>query len=185
MSAMREDSQSRDKTADPGAEAGDRQSQPAGWCCGLHGQLPETDFQIDWVLILENFFIVFEILCACTADVDHQVQVGAEYFDEFLSKMIIGAINGGQFSVDKCIPLFARHLHLRNKDTKKLTLRWIHTFAESLIGAPLLEFLHLFLYDIFAMLAKKIIILEGDLTPFIQNLQYFKDLIASNRTSND
>jgi len=40
-------------------------------------------------------------------------------------------------------------------------------------------------HDIFAMLAKKIIILEGDLTPFIQNLQYFKDLIASNRTSND
>ncbi|WP_443643922.1 hypothetical protein ABXT66_01615 [Candidatus Levibacter sp. Uisw_134_01] len=40
-------------------------------------------------------------------------------------------------------------------------------------------------HDIFAMLAKKIIILEGDLTPFIQNLQYFKDLIASNRTFND
>ena len=40
-------------------------------------------------------------------------------------------------------------------------------------------------HDIFAMLAKKIIILEGDLIPFIQNLQYFKDLIASNRTSND
>ena len=40
-------------------------------------------------------------------------------------------------------------------------------------------------HDIFAMLAKKIIILEGDLTTFIQNLQYFKDLIASNRTSND
>ena len=40
-------------------------------------------------------------------------------------------------------------------------------------------------HDIFAMLAKKIIILEGDLTHFIQNLQYFKDLIASNRTSND
>ena len=40
-------------------------------------------------------------------------------------------------------------------------------------------------HDIFAMLAKKNIILEGDLTPFIQNLQYFKDLIASNRTFND
>ena len=40
-------------------------------------------------------------------------------------------------------------------------------------------------HDIFAMLAKKLIIIEGNLTPFIQNLQYFKDLIASNRQSNN
>ena len=38
-------------------------------------------------------------------------------------------------------------------------------------------------HDIFAMLAKKLIILDGNLTPFMQNLQYFKDLIASNRQS--
>jgi len=37
-------------------------------------------------------------------------------------------------------------------------------------------------HDIFAMLAKKIITIDGDLTPLIQNLQYFKDLIASNRS---
>ena len=40
-------------------------------------------------------------------------------------------------------------------------------------------------HDIFAMLAKKIITIDGNLTPFIQNLQYFKDLIASNRQSNN
>ena len=40
-------------------------------------------------------------------------------------------------------------------------------------------------HDIFAMLAKKIIYIDGDLTPFIQNLQYFKDLIASNRDMHD
>ena len=39
-------------------------------------------------------------------------------------------------------------------------------------------------HDIFAMLAKKIITIDGDLLPLIQNLQYFKDLIASNRISN-
>ena len=38
-------------------------------------------------------------------------------------------------------------------------------------------------HDIFAMLAKKLIIIDGNLTPFMQNLQYFKDLIASNRQS--
>ena len=38
-------------------------------------------------------------------------------------------------------------------------------------------------HDIFAMLAKKLIIVDGNLTPFMQNLQYFKDLIASNRQS--
>ena len=36
-------------------------------------------------------------------------------------------------------------------------------------------------HDIFAMLAKNIITIDGDLTPLIQNLQYFKDLIASNK----
>ena len=39
-------------------------------------------------------------------------------------------------------------------------------------------------HDIFAMLAKKLITIDGDLLPLIQNLQYFKDLIASNRISN-
>ena len=34
-------------------------------------------------------------------------------------------------------------------------------------------------------IAKKIISIDGNLTPFIQNLQYFKDLIASNRQSNN
>ena len=38
-------------------------------------------------------------------------------------------------------------------------------------------------HDIFAMLAKNIITIDGDLTPLIQNLQYFKDLIASNKSS--
>ncbi len=33
-------------------------------------------------------------------------------------------------------------------------------------------------HDLFAMLSKK---LDGDLKPLMQNLQYFKDLIASNR----
>ena len=36
-------------------------------------------------------------------------------------------------------------------------------------------------HDLFAMLSKKIIKLDGDLKPLMQNLQYFKDLIASNR----
>ena len=39
-------------------------------------------------------------------------------------------------------------------------------------------------HDIFSMLAKKIITIDGDLLPLMQNLQYFKDLIASNRISN-
>ena len=40
-------------------------------------------------------------------------------------------------------------------------------------------------HDIFDMIAKKLIIIDGNLTPFMQNLQYFKDLIASNRQSNN
>ena len=36
-------------------------------------------------------------------------------------------------------------------------------------------------HDIFAMLAKKIVSIDGNLIPLMQNLQYFKDIIASNR----
>ena len=38
-------------------------------------------------------------------------------------------------------------------------------------------------HDIFAMLAKDIINIDGDLVPLMQNLQYFKDLISKNRES--
>lgn len=38
-------------------------------------------------------------------------------------------------------------------------------------------------HDIFAMLAKGLIKIDGDLLPLMQNLQYFKDLISKNRES--
>ena len=38
-------------------------------------------------------------------------------------------------------------------------------------------------HDIFAMLAKGIVNIDGDLVPLMQNLQYFKDLISKNRES--
>ena len=38
-------------------------------------------------------------------------------------------------------------------------------------------------HDIFAMLAKDIVNIDGDLLPLMQNLQYFKDLISKNRES--
>ena len=37
-------------------------------------------------------------------------------------------------------------------------------------------------HDLFAMLSKKLIKIDGNIISFMQNLQYFKDLIASNRT---
>tara|TARA_Y100000588_G_C14084104_1_gene851420 strand:+ start:338 stop:706 length:369 start_codon:yes stop_codon:yes gene_type:complete len=36
-------------------------------------------------------------------------------------------------------------------------------------------------HDLFAMLSKKIIKIDGNILPLMQNLQFFKDLIASNR----
>ena len=38
-------------------------------------------------------------------------------------------------------------------------------------------------HDIFAMLAKGLVTIDGDLVPLMQNLQYFKDLISKNRES--
>ena len=36
-------------------------------------------------------------------------------------------------------------------------------------------------HDLFAMLSKKIIKIDGNILPLMQNLQFFKDVIASNR----
>ena len=38
-------------------------------------------------------------------------------------------------------------------------------------------------HDLFAMLAKDIVNIDGDLVPLMQNLQYFKDVISKNRES--
>ena len=104
-------------------------------------------------LAVEHFFIMFEILRSLWADVDMDVKSGAELLDKKLKEVIIGSINSGQFQADDCVPLFARFLHMRNKPTKKLTLTWLQEFSEKLIGAPLLEYLHLFLCDIFTLIA--------------------------------
>ena len=98
---------------------------------------------------------LFEILRSLWADVDVDAQSGAELFDEKLKEIIIGSINTGQFHADLCIPLFARFVHMRNKPTKRLTLIWLHQLSEKLDGAaPLLTFLHLFLYAILVMVNK-------------------------------
>ncbi len=38
-------------------------------------------------------------------------------------------------------------------------------------------------HDIFSMLAKDFVNIDGDLVPLMQNLQYFKDVISKNRES--
>jgi len=104
-------------------------------------------------LAVQHFFILFEILRSLWADVDADVRSGAELLDKKLKEIIIGSINTGQFNADSCIPLFARFVYMRNKPTKRLTLTWLQQFSEKLVGAPLLESLHLFLNDIFAMVS--------------------------------
>jgi hypothetical protein len=104
-------------------------------------------------LAVRHFFILFEILRSLYADVDLDVRSGAELLDKKLKEVIVGAINSGSFSADACVPVFARFVYMRNKATKQLTLTWLREFGEKLVGAPILEFLHLFLGGIFAMVA--------------------------------
>lgn len=104
-------------------------------------------------LAVQHFFILFEILRSLYADVDLDVRSGAELLDKKLKEVIVGAINSGSFSADACVPVFARFVYMRNKATKQLTLTWLKEFSEKLIGAPILQFLHLFLGGIFAMVA--------------------------------
>ena len=104
-------------------------------------------------LAVQHFFILFEILRSLYADVDLDVRSGAELLDKKLKEVIVGAINSGSFSADACVPVFARFVYMRNKATKQLTLTWLKEFSEKLVGAPILEFLHLFLGGVFQMVA--------------------------------
>ncbi len=144
-------------------------------------------------LAVDHFFILFEILRSLWADVDVDVRSGAELLDKKLQGIIITAINSGQFDADSCVPLFARFLHMRNKPTKRLVLIWLQAFAEKLIGAPLLEFLHLFLYDVFAMLADPnanirqlaLLFLNSMLPKLLMKNEDFEDSSAHNKVDFD
>ena len=121
-------------------------------------------------LAVRHFFILFEILRSLYADVDLDVRSGAELLDKKLKEVIVGAINSGSFSADACVPVFARFVYMRNKPTKQLTLTWLREFGEKLVGAPILEFLHLFLGGIFAMVADPTTMIRQLALEFLQSV---------------
>ena len=134
-------------------------------------------------LAVQHFFILFEILRSLYADVDLDVRSGAELLDKKLKEVIVGAINSGQFTADACVPLFARFVHMKNKPTKRLTLTWLQVFVEKLFGNPILEFLHLFLGGVFAMVADpnqsirelSLSFLQSVLPKLLENNEDFED----------
>ncbi len=144
-------------------------------------------------LAVQHFFILFEILRSLYADVDLDVRSGAELLDKKLKEVIVVAINSGSFSADACVPVFARFVYMRNKATKQLTLTWLREFSEKLIGAPILEFLHLFLGGIFAMVADPnptirqlaIEFLQSVLPKLLMNNQDFEDADAQQKVDFD
>jgi hypothetical protein len=121
-------------------------------------------------LAVQHFFILFEILRSLYADVDVDVRSGAQLLDKRLKEWIVGAINSGSFSADACVPIFARFVYMRNKATKRLTLSWLQELNEKLLGAPVLEFLHLFLSGIFAMVADPSVSIRESALMFLQGL---------------
>ena len=121
-------------------------------------------------LAVQHFFILFEILRSLYADVDVDVRSGAELLDKKLKEVIVGAINSGQFTVDACVPIFARFVYMRNKATKRLTLTWLQELNEKLYGAPVLDFLHLFLGGIFAMIADPNVSIRQSALAFLQSV---------------
>jgi Vacuolar 14 Fab1-binding region len=121
-------------------------------------------------LAVQHFFILFEILRSLFADVDLDVKSGAEMLDKKLKEVIVGAMNSGQFSAEACVPVFARFVYMRNKATKRLTLTWLQELTEKLIGAPILEFLHLFLTGIFDMIADPTLAIRQSALAFLQSV---------------
>jgi hypothetical protein len=121
-------------------------------------------------LAIQHFFILFEILRSLFADVDPDVRSGAELLDKKLKEIIVGAMNSGIFTAEACVPVFARFVHMRNKATKRLTLTWLQELNEKLIGAPILEFLHLFLGGIFDMVADPTVAIRQSALAFLQSV---------------
>ena len=119
---------------------------------------------------MQHFFILFEILRSLYADVDLDVRSGAELLDKKLKEVIVGAMNSGSFTADACVPVFARFVYMRNKATKRLTLTWLQELNEKLIGAPILEFLHLFLGGIFDMVADPTLAIRQSALAFLQSV---------------
>lgn len=101
---------------------------------------------------------------------DADVRSGAELLDKKLKEVIVGAINSGSFTADACVPIFARFVYMRNKATKRLTLTWLQELNEKLLGNPVLEFLHLFLGGIFAMIADPNIQIRQSALAFLQSV---------------
>lgn len=122
-------------------------------------------------LAVQHFFILYEILRSLYADTDADVRSGADLLDKKMKEIILLAINTGTFSVEACIPVFARFVHMRsNKATKLLTLTWLQELNEKLLGAPLLEFLHLFLGGIYDMVADPTVAIRQSALAFLQTV---------------
>jgi hypothetical protein len=98
------------------------------------------------------------------------VRSGAELLDKKLKDVIVGAMNAGIFTAEQCVPVFARFVYMRNKATKRLTLTWLQELNEKLIGAPILEFLHLFLGGVIEMVADPSIAIRQSALAFLQSM---------------
>ena len=98
------------------------------------------------------------------------VRSGAELLDKKLKEVIVGAMNAGIFTAEQCVPVFARFVYMRNKATKRLTLTWLQELNEKLIGAPILEFLHLFLGGVIEMVADPSIAIRQSALAFLQSM---------------
>lgn len=95
---------------------------------------------------------------------------GAELLDKKLKEVIVGAMNAGIFTAEQCVPVFARFVYMRNKATKRLTLTWLQELNEKLIGAPILEFLHLFLGGVIEMVADPSVAIRQSALAFLQSM---------------
>lgn len=109
------------------------------------------------------------IYAAVPCDVS-DVRSGAELLDKKLKEVIVGAMNAGIFTAEQCVPVFARFVYMRNKATKRLTLTWLQELNEKLIGAPILEFLHLFLGGVIEMVADPSIAIRQSALAFLQSM---------------
>jgi hypothetical protein len=126
----------------------------------------QRDTFVDFLSRLLNSFSSPSKFVYCEPD----VRSGAELLDKKLKEIIVGAMNAGIFTAEQCVPVFARFVYMRNKPTKRLTLSWLQELNEKLIGAPILEFLHLFLGGVIEMVADPSVAIRQSALAFLQSM---------------
>jgi len=114
-------------------------------------------------LVVQHFFALFETIRSLYAGVDAEGRTAAGTVDKKAKEIVLQAINMGDTTVEACIPLFCRYLHMSSKSTQLLALTWLQDLN-------VIEHLHLLLAGVFDMVADPTVAVRQSALAFLQSM---------------